>query len=94
MLLWILQTGKQNLSATLPRQKPKVSSAVQEALEAVRLKATGGKPARPVAASEEASPDALQPSADGAAARNSGAVLRDRAVSRIGLSPLGHQRTL
>lgn len=89
-----MQAGKQNLSATLPRQKPKVSSAVQDALEAVRLKAAGGKPARPATASEEASADVVQPPADGAANRGTGALLRDRAVSRIGLSPLGHQRTL
>lgn len=87
-----LQAPKQSLSATLPRQKPKVSSAIQDALDAVRLKAIGGKPLKPAAIPEEGLPDA-SPS-DASTARAPGVVLRDRAVSRIGLSPLGHQRTL
>ena len=89
-----MQGGKQNLSATLPRQKPKVSTAIQDALEAVKLKATGGKPTRPPAMPGDSAADASQATIEALTGRAAGVMLRDRAVSRLGLSPLGHQRTL
>ena len=88
-----MQAGKQSLSASMTRQKPKVSNAIQEAVDAVRLKATGGKASKRTALADGASQEALQTQSDEAEAPPGGATMsRIRSASRLG-PPLGNPRS-
>ena len=91
-LSFILQAGKGGLSATLTRQKPKINTAIQEAIDAVKLKAAGGKPVQQSAQDELQAVEAANP-AEAPLKGFSATAPRPRAVSRIGPSPLSHQKS-